>query len=295
MISIIISSADPQQLLQVTESIEVTIGVPFEIIAIGNRDGNKGICEVYNSGIKQAKYDMLCFMHEDILFRTDSWGKQVLNFFAENPCYGLLGVGGSEYKSLAPSGWNPTGIETAYINMVQHFKYKQQDPFHYYKNPGEKGFAAVACVDGVWFCTPKTIAAEVMFDEVTFKGFHAYDLDFSLSVGRKYKVGVTFNVLIDHFSEGNYDEDWIKATLDLHKKWNAYLPINLKPVSKKQLLHAEKATFKFFTDQLIYWGFPKRVAFEMLYYNNHFFKLSPKLFFKLHFTILKKYRKAQIL
>ena len=292
MISIIISSASGTRLKQVTQNITATIGVPFEIIAIDNSDGNKSICEVYNIGIRQAKYNMLCFMHEDILFKTDNWGKEVLNFFAGHPDYGLLGVGGSEYKSLAPSGWNPTGIESAYINLIQRFKHKQQEPFHYYKNPGQKEYAEVTCLDGVWFCTPKAIAAEVMFDEVTFKRFHAYDLDFSLSVGRKYKVGVTFNVLIEHFSEGDYNIDWMNATLDLHKKWNAYLPVNLKPVSKKQLLNAEKATFKFFTDQLIYLGFPKRVAFEMLYYNNHFFKLSPKLFFKLHFTILKKYRKA---
>jgi len=292
MISIIIASASPDQLRQVTENIEITIGVPFEIIATNNHDGNKGICEIYNSGIHKAKYDMLCFMHEDILIKTNDWGKQVLNFFTTHDDYGLLGIGGSEYKSLAPSGWNPTGIETAYINLIQRFKYKQQQPFHYYKNPGEKEFAEVTCVDGVWLCTPKAIAAEVMFDEITFKGFHAYDLDFSLSIGQNHKVGVTFDVLIDHFSEGSYDAEWIVATLDLHKKWNPRLPLNLKPVSKKQMLYAEKSTFRFFIDQLILLKFPRRVAFEMLYYKNSFFKLSPKLFLKLYFTILKKYAKA---
>jgi hypothetical protein len=292
MISIIIASADPNQLRQVTENIETTVGVPFEIIAINNSDASKGICEIYNSGIQQAKYDMLCFMHEDIVIKTDDWGKYVLNFFTAHPNYGLLGIGGSEYKSLAPSGWNPTGIETAYINLIQRFKYKQQEPFHYYKNPGEKKFAEVACVDGVWLCTPKAIAAELMFDEITFKGFHAYDLDFSLSIGQNHKVGVTFDVLIDHFSEGRYDTEWIAATLDLHKKWSSRLPVNLRPVSKKQMLYTEKATFKFFIDQLILLKFPGRAAFKMLYYNNSFFKLSPKLFFKLHFTILKKYARA---
>jgi hypothetical protein len=292
MISIIIASADPDQLRQVSENIEITIGVPFEIIAINNSDGSKGICEIYNSGIQQARYNMLCFMHEDILIKTYDWGNRVLNFFTTHHDYGLLGIGGSEYKSLAPSGWNPTGIETAYINLIQRFKYKQQEPFHYYKNPGKKEFAEVACIDGVWFCTPKAIASEVTFDEITFKGFHAYDLDFSLSIGQNYKIGVTFDILIDHFSEGSYNAEWIAATLDLHKKWNSRLPVNLKPASKKQMLYAEKATFKFFIDQLILLKFPRRVAFEMLYYNNSFLKLSPKLFFKLHFIILKKYTKA---
>jgi len=292
MISIIIASADPDQLRQVSENIEITIGVPFEIIAINNSDGSKGICEIYNSGMQQARYDMLCFMHEDVLIKTDDWGNRVLNFFTTHHDYGLLGIAGSEYKSLAPSGWNPTGVETAYINLIQRFKYKPQELFHYYKNPGEKEFAEVACVDGVWFCTPKAIAAEVMFDEINFKGFHAYDLDFSLSIGQNYKIGVTFDILIDHFSEGSYDAEWIAATLDLHKKWNSRLPVNLKPISKKQMLYAEKVTFKFFIDQLILLKFPRRVAFEMLYYNNSFLKLSPKLFFKLHFIILKKYAKA---
>lgn len=290
MISIIISSANSDQLEQVTANIRATVGIPFEIIAIDNSNGSKGICEIYNKGIKRANYDILCFMHEDILIKTNNWGTLVLNFFKCHTNYGLLGVAGSKYKSLAPSGWNPSAHDATCVNLIQHFKYKQQQPFHYYQNAGGEKIAEVACIDGVWFCTTKTITAKIMFDEITFKGFHAYDLDFSLSVGQIHKVGVTFDVLIEHFSEGKYDAEWITATLDLHKKWNRYLPVNFKPVSKQQMLYAEKATFRFFIDRLIYLGFPKRIAYNVLYYNNSFLKLSPILFLKLHFTIFKKYR-----
>ena len=151
MVSVIISSANPTHLKQVTENITTTIGVPFEIIAIDNSKGQQGICAVYNQGIRQARYDMLCFMHEDIVIKTDNWGKYVIQFFNEHADYGLLGVGGSEYKTIAPSGWNCTGKEAAYINIIQGFKYDKKEPFHYYRNPGNKALAEVACVDGVWF------------------------------------------------------------------------------------------------------------------------------------------------
>ena len=77
MISIIISSANSKQLEEVSQNVAQTIGVPYEIISFNNADGSMGICEVYNKGTAKAKYDLLCFMHEDLLFKTMDWGKVV--------------------------------------------------------------------------------------------------------------------------------------------------------------------------------------------------------------------------
>jgi hypothetical protein len=293
MISIIISSANTEQLQQVTDNITGTIGVPFELIAINNSDGQRGICAVYNEGAKLAKYGTLCFMHDDINIKTPDWGKIVLNIFNTDDNIGLIGVAGSAYKTLSPSGWNPTGLKAAaYTNIIQHFKYQEKETFHYYENPGDVVLAPVTCIDGVWFCTTKAIATRILFDENTFKGFHVYDLDFSFAVGLKYKIVVTYDVLIEHFSEGNYNIGWMSDSIKLHEKWNCIFPINLGSFLQSETLPAEKETFKLFIDQLILFKFPIQIAYKALYMNNRMYKFKAKLFFKLHYTILKKYLEA---
>ena len=105
MISIVICSANKEELGQVSENIRNTVGVVHEIIAIDNRTAGRGICEVYNEGARRARFDILCFMHEDIEMRTAGWGAKVLDIFNQNPQLGLLGIAGGGYKSLAPSSW----------------------------------------------------------------------------------------------------------------------------------------------------------------------------------------------
>ena len=289
MISVIICSANKKLLKQVSENISATIGVPYEIIATDNSEGQQGICSVYNRGILKARYDILCFMHEDVLIKTDNWGQKIIQSFHNDQELGLVGVAGSSYKPVAPSSWGGMGIDTTYTNLLQSFKYKKKKTKYVNRNPNNEAISEVACVDGVWLCTTKKIAREIMFDENTFWGFHGYDIDFSLSVGQKYKVAVTFEVLLDHFSEGHYDSTWMKENLKLHDKWSEHLPVNIEPLTAKQVIYIEKTTFKVFIEQLIKFEYPISTAFNMLWKNNKFLALDLKLFLKLNFYILKKY------
>jgi hypothetical protein len=289
MVSVIISSANPSYLEKVSKNIRDTIGLPYELITFDNSLGQKGICEIYNQGILKAKYDTLCFMHEDIEIQTNGWGGIVLQTFSQYPQYGLIGLVGSDYKPLAPSGWSHSGNDMEYGNLMQSHKFKDERPSHFYKNKLNSTLTELACVDGVWFCAPKKVAEEMLFDQATFKGFHAYDLDFSLKVGCKYKVGVIYNILINHFSEGNFDRVWLTEVLKLHDKWCNHLPLNIPPYTKKVALFAEKATFQYFIDLLIKFKMPMRLAFKMLYQHNRFAQLNIVLFLKLHYYILKKY------
>lgn len=289
MISVIICSANKALLQQVSENIAATISVPYEIIATDNSSGAQGICSVYNKGIFKAQYDILVFMHEDVLIKTDNWGQIVVSLFKNDPQLGLIGIAGSSYKPLTPSAWGGAGINTTYTNIIQSFKYKNKKTKHIYRNPNNEPLSKVACVDGVWLCTTKNVAKEFMFDEITFKGFHGYDIDFSLSIGLKYTVAVTFEVLLDHFSEGFYDKIWMKENLILHNKWNKHLPMNVEGLTSKQIVYIEKSTFKHFIDQLIKFNYPMAVAFKILWKDKKFLQLNLKLFFKLKFYILKKY------
>ena len=70
MISVVICSINKILAEQVSKNIHDTIGVPFELIVIDNNLLKKGIAHVYNLGAGRAKYDVICFVHEDVLFQT---------------------------------------------------------------------------------------------------------------------------------------------------------------------------------------------------------------------------------
>ena len=249
MISVIICSAREQDLKNVSQNIFETIGVDHEIIAINNSDGKKGICEVYNAAAKKAKFDTLCFMHEDIEMKTQDWGNVVLNLFTKNPKVGLVGVAGAGYKSVTPSGWYNHDLESnggAYSNVLQGHKRDATPERHDYFNPKNESFSKVACVDGCWLSMPKSVWNEFPFDDVLLKKFHGYDLDLSLAVNQKYDVVVTFEVFLRHFSEGNYDQNWFEEMLKVHAKWSHVLPLNADHLIEGNLAFIEKRAFRRF-------------------------------------------------
>lgn len=225
MISIIISSANQNYFVALEQNIADTIGVAYEIIKIYN-PGLMGICEAYNIGVGKAKYEMLCFAHEDIKFKTKDWGKNVVEVFGENPEIGLLGIAGNLYKSITPSHWSfETANQNSFYVNVLHNSGNDNKAISYYANPKKCHLQEVATIDGVWFCVPKKIALEFPFDQQTCTGFHGYDVDYSLTIQQKYKVAVTFDILIHHFSTGTFNKRWIEEILKVHTKWQKHLPL----------------------------------------------------------------------
>ena len=272
-------------LAQVSENVASTINVPYEIIAQDNSKGQMGLCELYNALAEKAKYDILCFMHEDIIIKSLNWGQVLVNIFS-NPKIGLVGVVGGAYKPLAPSTWGGYGISNDYANIIQTFKYSNKPPYVYYRNPNNVSLQRVACIDGLFMCTTKQVFAKYKFDSKTFKGFHVYDIDYAITVGREYEVAVTFDIQINHLSEGGYNTAWMLDNLKLQEKWNDVLPLNIEGFNRQQQLHVEKVTFKHFVATLLELGMPLAHAYKVLWKEKYFQKF-PSLFFKLHFYILK--------
>lgn len=225
MITVIICSVNPDYLSKLQVNIAATIGVPYELLAIDNRNSNKGICKVYNEAAAAAQYELLCFIHEDVLLHSKDWGL-VLADVLSNQLAGVVGVSGTIYKSRYPASWVACRLGYYRINTLQHFRNKP-GPVRSVVNPANETESEVVVVDGVFMACRKATWQDNPFDEKMLNGFHGYDLDWSISIGTKFQVVVTHRILLEHFSEGSFTREWINASFALHQKWKSSLPRNL--------------------------------------------------------------------
>ena len=250
MLSLIICSKNPEDLHAITRQVKQTIGISHEIIAIDNSNARYGICEAYNQGASQSRYEYLCFMHEDVCFHSDDWGVRVVEAL-QNPDVGLLGIMGSTAKTKAPSGWSlATDLGLTRLNFIQWFAGGESRQSLI--NPDGGSLAEVVTLDGCWLCTRKDVWRKIPFDQETFRNFHFYDLDYALRVFKAgYKVCVLYGVKIEHLSLGNFNGQWIKEALVFQKKWRGQLPVHLPTIRKGDLRETEFRTQKKFTQLLI--------------------------------------------
>jgi hypothetical protein len=270
MISIIICSINPATLSELEKNIAETIGVPYEIIATDNRTSKQGICKVYNKAATKANFPYLCFIHEDIRFETNNWGYIIARHFKDKTV-GLLGVAGGDSKSLVPSSWS-IPILSNEINIIQHYKNRKAEAGLITKSgiSDRKSLKEVVAVDGVFLCTRRKIFYQFQFDENCLHGFHGYDIDYSLQVGTKYRVCVMHDLLLQHYSDGTPDQNWVDSAMRISKKWKHQLPVSVvKPTPGQLNLH--------------HWH-SLRVFLEQLFRLNYSFPFISKVYLTYSFT-----------
>ena len=271
MVSIIICSRESSINLNLQENIKNTIGAIYELIIIDNSENKYTIAEAYNLGIEKSKGNYLCFIHDDIFFRNTNWGNAIVNLFKENKTLGLIGVAGSKIKSITPSGWWTCEESFKVMHIIQHQLNKEITTI-------KKGFKnsiieEVAVVDGVFLAIRKE-------DKLTFnkssKGFHNYDLELAFQTKLKgLKVGVTSQVLLEHFSIGNLNTSWLNSTIEVHEKYKNILPLYVGNIEKNAIeIYAGKQFinhyFKIGTKYILikFWMFllNRKLALKVYYY-----------------------------
>ena len=191
------------------------------MIIIDNYEKNHSIFQAYNEGVRRAQGDILCFMHEDILFHSNNWGKIVTDIF-DNKEIGIVGVIGSFYLPKSLSYWdNMRPYLTGRIlgnneNYIEDFN-------RFYSN---SNISHVAVVDGLFFCIPKVLFERIAFDE-SFKGFHIYDMDICMQVNKiNKKILVAHNISIQHLGEPNFNNSFVNNLKYFYNKWKFDLPIS---------------------------------------------------------------------
>jgi len=222
MISIIISTQDKVLLDRLSENINDTIGVEFEIVAIENK-GIYSICEAYNTGVAKSNFQYLCFVHEDVLFKTKDWGKRLISILKNDPAIGLIGIAGTKFRSTYPSaiGQGP-GLRKFLRGNIYHWDtYKDFDISN-----RQNELDDVVCIDGVFMFTKKEVFKDCRFDDKLLTHFHGYDIDFSLQVYfQSYRVIVDRGILLAHYSNGNYIGQNTIANRKVGRKWMRKLPV----------------------------------------------------------------------
>ena len=231
MISIVVCSVYKEMFEALERNIGHTIGTEYELIRIDNGRNTYSLAQAYNKGAKEAKGDLLCFVHEDVKFHTQDWGKVVLMAFTE-PSLGLLGIAGTYYYPLPPVGW--FSLNENEISVILHLNRSGGEVrrLSLSKFP-DRQLVEVAVIDGVFMVMPSALFPAVSFDEVLLHDFHGYDVDISLQAGLQYKVAVTKDILLEHFSEGEKGLQWHSAMEAIEKKWRQNLPRFTKAYSEK--------------------------------------------------------------
>ena len=255
MLSIIICSRTKTLNTQLTQNIAHTIGCLHELIVIDNSANKYSIFEAYNLGIQRSSGEFLCFVHEDVLFHTEGWGIVIQRIFNLNQEYGLLGVAGSSHKTRTPSGWWDCKDKYKSINIIQHYpngkSVKEQYGFE------NSVLNEVVFVDGVFLALRKKI--DIVFDE-KLKGFHNYDFNISIETRKKqYKIGVTNQIELEHFSVGNLNNEWIKSIIEVHKYYRNFLPMHIGSSTDAD---AEVFSIKRLINYLLAFGGSKKTLFK---------------------------------
>lgn len=241
MISIIICSRTPAINETLKANINATVGLPHEYIIIDNSENKHTIFEAYNIGVTKSQYPYLCFMHDDIEFHTNNWGLLLTKHF-EDEQTGAIGIAGSPYQALMPGSWWAGGLINIHI-IPWHAKNKAADILSYPKTTQNKN--QVVTLDGVWFCIRKKLFNSIKFDETAFGGFHFYDIDISLQIHQSgYKLYCVFDILIEHFSKGDMNANWLENAFILKNRWQKQLPVACIKLDYALQCEAELKTIK---------------------------------------------------
>lgn len=252
MLSIIISSHNISYFNALTENIEKTCGVKNEIIKIDN-PGAMGICKAYNLGASKASFCNLLFLHEDVKFKEKNWGKIIIDHLADSST-GIIGVAGSAYVPVAPSGW--------YITKQHSHKV---------------GKTKILAVDGVFLAITNKHFTEFLFNEAV-EGFHGYDLDISLRVAKKYSNYIVDDIKIEHFSSGNPNKQWLDNNIQIRRNIGSKFQEKNNPFLEKQ------AYINFLKSYFSY----NRITLKNILKTLEFYPYT-KITFMDHFEIFKQY------
>ena len=166
----------------------------------------------------------------------------------------IIGIAGGDLVTRVPATWSVSGIAKNFIQS-DNSPQKRSDIHFDQKNNGSIN-QEVVLLDGVWLCMRRQILEKIWFDDITFDGFHVYDIDICLQVKMAgYKNFVVYDIVIEHFSHGFRNKEWVLNMLKVFKKWESILPLSSACYSKEEIEKIEKKSLYVFVKRMVHLHF----------------------------------------
>lgn len=193
-----------------------------QIIVIEN-PGKMSLTQAYQQGLESAKNDIVVFVHDDVKFLTEGWGRKLVKLF-EKSDFGIIGLAGT--TSIPESGrwWEE---REKMIGIVKHSDHKTTWE-NKYSGAFPNEIIPTLNTDGLFIAIDKTRIKKQW--DVSIPGFHFYDMDFSFSnYLAGVKVGVTTDIRVLHYGLGETNEQWEINRTTFIEKYKENLPARLNP------------------------------------------------------------------
>jgi len=199
--------------------VEKMFSHPKTEILIYENDGVNSLTEIYNIGLKDAKNDIIVFMHDDLILETANITPKIVKLFEKHPEYGIIGVAGTD-KLTSGRWWDS---RDNMFGVVGHLHEGKRHVNHYSKGSFVDVLKRVVVVDGLFFMVDRRRLKKHFNEE--FKGFHFYDISFCFENFKEgVKIGVTTKISLTHKSIGMVNKQWEKNKLFFEALYEKELP-----------------------------------------------------------------------
>ena len=193
---------------------------PKTEILFYENDGVSSLTEIYNKGLKDAKNDIVVFMHDDLILETPNMTPKIVKLFEKHPEYGIIGIAGTDKLTSGMWWQNRENM----FGVVGHIHEGKRHVNHYSKAVFNDVLKDVVIVDGLWFAVRKSQIKKEFNEQ--FKGFHFYDISFCVeNVLEGVKIGLTTKLGVTHKSIGMTNKQWEKNKLFFEALYEKYLPL----------------------------------------------------------------------
>lgn len=145
------------------------------------KEENLGVAGACNAGASAARYNVLCFMHNDVFVLAENWTAVISEFINETSHAGVVGLYGA--KTLRKDG---SFRGKSIVHAKEH-------------NPSmTRRYEKAAVIDGLMLAIKKSAFKEIrgFSDDFTI---HFYDKDLSMRAVKHGYVNYVLNIPFEHY------------------------------------------------------------------------------------------------
>jgi hypothetical protein len=202
--------------------VEKMFSHPKTEILIYENDGVNSLPEIYNIGLNDSKYDIVVFIHDDLILETKNITPKIIRLFDKNPDYGIIGIAGTD-NLISGMWWQD---RTSMYGIVGHEHEGKRHVNHYSKGDYSENLKQVIVVDGLFIMVHKKRIKHTFNQQ--FEGFHFYDLPICIENHLDgVKIGVTTKIKVTHKSIGMVNKKWEKNKLLFEALYEKNFPVKI--------------------------------------------------------------------